>query len=70
MAIKRDPRKPWSFSKSIRHGFVLAIGLLRLGGSIGLGPEVGRGRAALEETTEDRLEEGVENELGTAIDAH
>lgn len=60
-----QPRKPWKFSKSIRHGVVSAIGLLRLGGSIGLGPQVGRGRAALEETTEDGLEEGVENELGT-----
>lgn len=67
MAIKRG-QKPWTLSKSIRLGFVSAIGLLRLGSSIGLGPEVGRGRAALEETTEDGLEEGVENELGTAVD--
>lgn len=56
-----------SISKSIWRDFP-TIGLLRLGGSIGLGPEVGRGRTALEEAAEGRLNEGVEDKLGSAVD--
>lgn len=40
--------------------------LLRLGSGVGLSAEVGRRGTALEEAAKDRLEEGVENKLGTA----
>lgn len=43
--------------------------LLGLGGSVGLGPEVGRGGATGEEAAQHRLEEGVEDDLGTAVRA-
>ena len=50
--------------------FELALYLLGLGSRFGLGPEVGRGGAASEEATEDGLEEGVEDDLGTAVRRH
>lgn len=41
-------------------------GLLVLGGSVGLGAEVGRGGATLEEAAQDGLDEGMEDDLSTA----
>ena len=41
--------------------------LLRLAGSLGLGLQVGRGRTAREETGEQGLDEGVEDDLGAAV---
>ena len=52
--------------RSIWRWVLRAIALLRLGSSIGLGAEVGRRGAVVEEAAKDRLEEGVENKLGTA----
>jgi hypothetical protein len=40
--------------------------LLRLAGSLGLGLQVGRGRTTREETGEQWLDEGVEDDLGAA----
>lgn len=40
--------------------------LLRLGSGVGLSAEVGRCGTALEEAGKDRLEEGVEDNLGAA----
>lgn len=42
------------------------ITLLLLGSSIGLSAEVGRGRATVEVAAQDGLDEGVEDDLGTA----
>ena len=42
--------------------------LLRLAGSLSLSLQVGRGRAAREETGEQWLDEGVEDDLGAAVD--
>lgn len=36
-------------------------------GSLGLGAEVGRGAGADEEAADERLEEGVEDNLGAAV---
>lgn len=41
--------------------------LLRLAGSLGLSLQIGRGRTAREETGEQWLDEGVENDLGATI---
>ena len=41
--------------------------LLRLAGSLGLSLQVGRGRTAREETSEQWLDEGVEDDLGAAV---
>lgn len=41
--------------------------LLRLAGSLGLSLQVGRGRTAREETGEQGLDEGVEDDLGAAV---
>ena len=41
--------------------------LLRLAGSLGLSLQVGRGRTAREETGEQWLNEGVEDNLGAAV---
>jgi len=41
--------------------------LLRLTGSLGLSFQVGRGRTAREETGEQWLDEGVEDDLGAAV---
>lgn len=38
-----------------------------LAGSLGLSAEVGRGAGAGEEAAKDRLDEGVEDNLGTAV---
>lgn len=42
------------------------VRLLRLGSSIGLGPEVGRGGATVEEAAQDGLDEGIEDDLSAA----
>lgn len=60
----------WKFSDSQCWSSCLQGALLsRVGlrGSVGLGPEVGRGRSAREEAGEQGLEEGVEDKLSAAI---